>query len=74
MARGVVLVTARPATLAILPIQLRVGDRLSYADGEWEVVGEPSGLYGGKMVEGRGWRVRKITRPRSTWPGSRTRR
>jgi len=44
-----VLVTARPATLAIHPMQLRVGDRLSHADGEGKVVGEPSGLYGGKI-------------------------
>ncbi len=35
----------------VFPMQLRVGDRLSRADGEWEVVGEPSDLYGGKMVE-----------------------
>ncbi len=41
--------TARPATLAIHPMQLRVGDRLSHADGEGKVVGEPSGLYGGKI-------------------------
>src|SRR5713226_946678 len=57
----------------VFPMQLRVGDRLSNADGEWEVVGEPSDLYGGKMVEA--WLARPEDHAaRSTWPGPRTRR
>jgi len=40
-ARWVVFVTPRFTTLALLPWQLRVGDHVVGAKGEWEVVGGP---------------------------------
>jgi len=41
-ARWVVFVTPRVTTLALLPWQLRVGDHVVGAKGEWEVVGGPA--------------------------------
>ncbi len=37
----------RKPTLAILPMQLRVGDRFTDEEGEWEVVVRPSTASGG---------------------------
>ena len=42
--------TPRFTTVAILPLQLRVGDRLDDANGEWEVIGGPWSMAAGKTV------------------------
>jgi hypothetical protein len=39
-----------PPATAVLPMQLRVGDRFTDERGEWEVVGRPTGFAGGKTV------------------------
>src|SRR5438046_3202869 len=40
-------------TLSLSPAQLRIGDRFTDADGEWEVASNPQTYRGGKDVEGR---------------------
>jgi hypothetical protein len=44
---------ADKGALAILPIQLQVGDRYSDETGEWEVVSRPVSFRGGKAVRAR---------------------
>ncbi len=44
---------APPATRRILPMELRIGDRLSDETGEWEVVGRPYTTAGGKNARVR---------------------
>ena len=40
-------------TLSLSPAQLRIGDRFTDADGEWEVASNPQTYRGGKDVEAR---------------------
>ena len=42
-----------PALAKILPMQLRVGDRLVDESGEWEVIGRPYTVTGGKYARVR---------------------
>jgi hypothetical protein len=42
-----------PALTKILPMQLRVGDRLVDESGEWEVIGRPYTVTGGKYARVR---------------------
>jgi len=44
---------ATPAATRVLPMQLRIGDRLTDATGEWEVVGHPYTTNAGKNVHVR---------------------
>ncbi len=53
------LAPAPPTTTKILPIQLRVGDRLKDETGEWQVVGRPYTTAGGKTSHVRVQRVDK---------------
>ena len=56
-------------TLSLSPAQLRIGDRLSDADGEWEVTGNPQTYRGGKDVEARGQRPGQPATVRlMSWP------
>ena len=50
MLREAVLVTPRFTTLALPPLQLRVGDRVLHANGEWEVIGGPWSMTAGETV------------------------
>ena len=51
---------AQPATRRVLPMELRIGDRLVDETGEWEVVGPLYTSPGGKNA---GARVRKVSQP-----------
>ncbi len=44
---------AAPATSKIRPMELRVGDRIVDATGEWEVIGRPYTVTGGKYARVR---------------------
>ncbi len=46
-----------PGTIRIFPTQLQVGDRMTDAAGEWEVVGRPYTTAGGKTSHVRVQRV-----------------
>ena len=46
-----------PGTTGILPMQLRIGDRIADETGEWEVVGHPFTTAGGKNAQVRLQRV-----------------
>jgi len=46
----------------ILPMELRVGDRLANETGEWEVIGQPYTTAGGRIVHAR---VQRIDEPAS---------
>ena len=48
---------AAPAMSRILPMELRIGDRLADETGEWEVVGRPYTTAGGKYARVRVQRV-----------------
>ena len=48
-----------PGTLRIFPMQLKIGDRMTDATGEWEVVGRPYTTAGGKNAHVRVQRVEK---------------
>ena len=50
MLREAVLVTPRFTTWALPPLQLRVGDRVLHANGEWEVIGGPWSMTAGETV------------------------
>jgi len=56
----------------ILPMELRVGDRLTDETGEWEVIGQPYTTAGGRVVHAR---VQRIGEPGSweirNWDASR---
>ena len=41
------------ATLRVLPMELRIGDRLTDETGEWEVIGQPYTSGGGKNAHAR---------------------
>ena len=51
-----------PAASKILPMELRIGDRLTDESGEWEVIGGPYTTAGGRIVHAR---VQKIDQPAS---------
>ena len=46
-----------PATRRVLPMELRIGDRLTDETGEWEVIGRPYTTAGGKNARARVQRV-----------------
>jgi hypothetical protein len=46
----------------ILPMELRVGDRLANETGDWEVIGQPYTTAGGRIVHAR---VQRIDEPAS---------
>ena len=46
-------------TTRVLPMQLRIGDRIADETGEWEVVGRPFTTAGGKNAQVRLQRVDK---------------
>jgi len=48
-----------PGTIRIFPTQLQIGDRMTDATGEWEVVGRPYITVGGKNAHVRVQRVEK---------------
>jgi len=48
---------AQPGTRRVLPMELRVGDRLTDETGEWEVIGRPYTTAGGKNARARVQRV-----------------
>ncbi len=50
----------QPATTRVLPMQLKVGDRLADETGEWEVTVRPYTSPGGKNVHAR---VRRMDQP-----------
>jgi hypothetical protein len=49
-----------PAERRVLPMELRVGDRLTDETGEWEIIGRPYTTAGGKDARVR---VRRIGQP-----------
>ena len=51
-----------PGDTKILPMELRVGDRLSDETGELEVIGQPYTTAGGRVVHAR---VQRIDQPTS---------
>ena len=51
-----------PAASKILPMELRIGDRLTDESGEWEVIGGPYTTAGGRIVHAR---VQRIDQPAS---------
>jgi hypothetical protein len=42
-----------PGTVRVLPMQLRIGDRLTDARGQWEIISRPRSTVGGKTVNVR---------------------
>jgi len=52
-----------PATRRVLPMDLRVGDRLTDETGEWEVNGRPYTTAGGKNARAR---VQRVDQPAVT--------
>ena len=46
-----------PGTARVLPMQLRIGDRITDSTGEWEVIGRPYTTAGGKNSHVRVQRV-----------------
>jgi hypothetical protein len=57
------------ATLPMLPMEIRIGDRFTDEEGEWEVVSHPATLHGAKSLRAR---VRRTDQPAAerdvTWP------
>jgi hypothetical protein len=49
-----------PGTTRILPMQLRIGDRIADETGEWEVVSHPFTTAGGKNAPVR---LRRVDKP-----------
>jgi hypothetical protein len=47
------LPTSPPTTTRVLPMQLRIGDRLVDESGEWQVLAKPYTTAGGKSVNVR---------------------
>lgn len=52
--------SSAPASTRVLPMQLRVGDRLADETGEWEVINRPHTTAGGKTAHAR---VRRVDQP-----------
>jgi hypothetical protein len=55
--------SATPTTHRVLPMELRIGDRLADETGEWEVIGRPYTTNGGKDARVR---VQKVGKPGGT--------
>ncbi len=53
-----------PAPTRILPMELKIGDRLVDETGEWEVIGRPYTTAGGKNARVR---VQRVGEPRSRY-------
>jgi hypothetical protein len=51
----------QPAARRVLPMELRVGDRLTDETGEWEIIGRPYTTAGGKNARVRVQRVGEPT-------------
>ena len=51
---------AKPAEIRVLPMELKLGDRLSDERAEWQVVGRPYATAGGKFAHVR---VESVTQP-----------
>jgi hypothetical protein len=49
-----------PGTTRVLPMQLQIGDRMTDSSGEWEVVGRPYTIGGGKNAHVR---VQRVNQP-----------
>ena len=49
-----------PGTARVLPMQLKIGDRMTESRGEWEVVGRPYATNGGKNAHVR---VQRVSQP-----------
>ena len=60
-----------PAERRILPMELRVGDRLTDEAGEYAVIGRPYTIFGGKNPASA-FRKWARLRPMSYGPGART--
>ena len=54
---------APPTTIKVLPMQLRVGDRLADETGEWEVIDRPYTAVSGKIAHVR---VQRVDQPSAT--------
>jgi hypothetical protein len=54
---------AKATEARLLPMELRIGDRLTDEIGEWEVIGRPFTTAGGKNAHAR---VRKVSQPEAT--------
>ena len=52
-----------PTTIKVLPMQLRVGDRLADETGEWEVIGRSYTAVSGKIAHVR---VQRVDQPGAT--------
>ena len=52
-----------PTSSRVLPMELRVGDRLTDETGEWEVIGRPYTTAGGKNARVR---VQRVDQPAVT--------
>ena len=52
-----------PGTIRIFPTQLQIGDRMTDATGEWEVVGRPYTTNAGKNAH---IRVQRVEKPGAT--------
>lgn len=48
-----------PGTARVLPMQLRIGDRMTDSTGEWEVIAHPYATNGGKNAHVRVQRADK---------------
>jgi hypothetical protein len=55
--------------VSVLPMEIRMGDRLTAEQGKWEVDTHPAALHGGKSLHAR---LRKVGEPAVvkyvTWP------
>ena len=58
---------AAPATSKILPMELRVGDRIVDEIGDWEVIGRPYTVTGGKYARVRVQMFGQPTSALKTW-------
>jgi len=54
---------AANATTRVLPMELRIGDRITDETGEWEVIGRPFTTASGKNAHAR---VPKVSQPEAT--------
>lgn len=50
----------RPRTVRVLPMEVRIGDRFTDADGEWSVVTRPAVFHEGHLLSAT---VRRVDRP-----------
>jgi len=55
--------------VAVLPMDIQIGDRFTDAEGEWEVVSHPATLHGAKSLRARVRRTGPPANERAvTWP------